>query len=256
VDAPTYDGKRQTKAWEDTSAPARADANGNVSYLFIAMDASGNVVPATVAMPASEAATVNLYGVHSYPAYVVAPTDATMMVGAVALNSAYLSTQADAVALALTFGMTAADVTDSGQGTINYPADESRRVWVIARKGYQLCAGLLIGEANANGAGAPGHWDFSGAEPNWISDLPSSLPPQNPAWNVPCRPLLANEAIAEYAPMGIKSFVIYRTDMVSTFNPAPTAPPSGGGGLTVDEATTLTSAYALLLKIQAWFRIP
>ena len=198
-DAPTYDGTRQTKNWFDSTAiQAAGSENALVSYTVIAKDASGNVIPKQISMPAKEAATVNLYGVHSYPTYVVAPTGAvgSSIPGiSTPVNPVNLSMQADAIALAQSFGLTATAVSEQAMPII-YPADELRRMWMIQYKGLPLNAGLLLAERNANGANAPGHWNLDGAEPNWISATAASLAPQNPAWDVPCRPLASNEALS------------------------------------------------------------
>jgi hypothetical protein len=217
--APTYDGTRKMKTWKDDSVTGQT---GNVSYTVITAAGASQIT-----MPASEAATLNLYGIETYPPYVIAPTDATVLFPGMApgsgpgINPNELSMQADAIVLAVAFGLTAAAVTDGGAGLINYPADEQRRMWVIAYKGYQLCAGLLLAQANAFGVGAPGHWNLTGSsEPLWANDTPTSLPPQSTAWNIPCRPLLSNEKIAVNPFAG---FMIYRTDMTSVYNPAPSA---------------------------------
>jgi hypothetical protein len=223
---------------------SKADANGNVTYDVINMDTGGSYTQKSITMPATEAATVNLYGACSYPAYAVAPTGATEILGG-AVNPVDLSMQADAIALATSFGLTAAAVTDGGAGNVNYPADEQRRVWVIAYKGAGLCAGSLLAEMYVNGVGAPGQWNLSGTAPVWVPTS-VSLPPQNPAWDVPTRPMLANEAIAT----SLFGCMVYRKDMPSVYNPAvtPAAPAAGSTTTSGSSTTQATSAHATFLQ--------
>ncbi len=226
-DPATYDGSRKTKTWFDSTAIQNAGSpDAVVQYLAIERDAAGNVEPKWIAMTAREAASVNLYGIHAYPPYQVAPTGATTAGIGAPINPMNLCMYSEALALARSFRLDGSAVSESPL-TIAYPSGELRRLWLIAYKGFQLTAGTMLFEMNQNGAGAPGHWNLEGGEPNWISDLPSSLPPQNPAWPVPCRTLQENEAISTT----LFGFMIYRKDKSSVYTqsapattPAVTAP--------------------------------
>lgn len=238
-DAPDYDPNRKTKTWFDTTAIQVAGSpDAMVQYLAIERDAAGNVAPKWFTMLAREAATVNLYGIHNYPSYQVAPTGAvTAGIGA-PINPVNLCMYADAMALAKSFGGDASAVTESPL-TIAYPADELRRLWLIRYKGFQLTAGTMLFEMNQNGVGSPGHWNLKGGEPNWISDMPSSLPPQNPAWPTPCRALQTVEAISAN-PFG---FMIYRKDLPSVYSQgASGATPASTPAATVPAAPAAPSA--------------
>ncbi|MBS1876058.1 MAG: hypothetical protein JSU00_22790 [Acidobacteria bacterium] len=239
-DAPTYDGARKTKTWFDSTAIQNAGSpDAMVQYTVIERDLAGNVTPKSITMTAREAATVNLYGIHSYSQYQIAPTKATTEGIGALINPVNLCLQSDAIALAKSFGLDASAVSESPLSIV-YPAGELRRLWLIQYKGFQLTAGTLLFEMNQNGAGAPGHWNLDGGEPNWISDLPSSLPPQNPAWGTPCRPLQDVEAIS-VNPFG---FMIYRKDRASVYTQSSTAAPAvtlSTGSTTPSAATTTTT---------------
>jgi len=215
--APTYDPTRKTKNWKDDAAAA-LEPQTPVSYTTISRDNALNVVVGKITMTAAEAATLNLYGVQAYPTYVVAPTSAFTTDIGTTINPSQLSLQSDAIALAKSFGLDASAVSEQGPASaITYPANEARRMWLIAYKGYQLNAGLLLSEMNANGIGAPGHWNLDTAEPSWIPNTSPQTPlPINPSvWDQPCRGLLGNEGIANT----MFGFVVFRTDKISVFNP-------------------------------------
>lgn len=233
-DPPDYDSKRLTKTWFDTSV--QGDDAGLVVYHVL----RGNQ-RAALTMTARDARTVNLPGLHSYPKYAIAPTSAFLRGGAggaaQSFDPAVLSTREQAEELAAEWGLNATtviDISQQGPFAVEYPANEPRRMWGVVFRNLPQPAGNFIAERNHNGVGAPGHWDLSGGEPNWISELPITLPPENPLMEVPVRDLLGNEAIS----VGLMGVTIFRTDMASAPN-APAGAGVGGGGLTQAEHAAL-----------------
>ncbi|HLX46123.1 MAG TPA: hypothetical protein VKR43_21910 [Bryobacteraceae bacterium] len=96
VQAPAWDPNRLTKVWFDSTVDTSDPSNVAV-YQIVGKDQSGNWTIKQMVIPTSEAATVNLPGAITYPAYTVAPTAATR--GGSFINPNYLSLQADAEAL-------------------------------------------------------------------------------------------------------------------------------------------------------------
>lgn len=225
IDPPTYDGTKPTKGWFDTSGSSgyKAFVNRGGAVTYEAVDMKG--------MRPDE---VNIFGLHSYPAYVVAPTQATYGIGGMPVNPAYLLDEKTANELAWALDAKDQVSISDGQGgpyQIVYPADEARRFCMIKVKGQLLVAGLLYQERHAAGFDAPGRWDLTGAEPNWISEIVTSLAPPNPPIPVPQRPLANNEAIS-VTPFG---FSIYKKGAGSVLEPGNTS----GGGFTADDRAIL-----------------
>lgn len=249
--APTYDSTKPTKLWSDPAQNA-ADNVTQVSYGYY-----NGAARTMVTMSASEAATPNIPGVRTYPAYSVAPTDAAEVSTTVPgqtpapINPATLSLQADALSLAIELGLPGSVLSD---GSVNnqavetvYPADEPRRQWVILFKGGQCYAGTLLAEKYAQGIGAPGSWNLAGPAPVWISSQPASDPPLNSGTLAPPqRALLPNEEIIATA---LNTYGVERTDLM----PAPAAA-AGGSALSADQAAALAlipGIYTLLEQIAA-----
>jgi hypothetical protein len=235
VDPPTYDGTKPTKRWLDTSGSremysAFVNRGGTVSYEPI--DLKG--------MRLDE---VNLYGLHSYAPYVPEPTRATFGINGMAVNPEYLLDEQTANELA--WALDARDQVSlySGEGTpyaILFPEEEKRRYCLIKFKGVHLVAGVLYAERHRAGFNAPGRWSPSGAEPNWISELVTSIPLANPSIPVPQRPLAANEKIAA-TPFG---FTIFRAGEGSPVEPGA----NGGGGFTSADREMLGKILAAVAK--------
>lgn len=253
VDAPTYDTTRLTKGWLDTSADPTKPYTYS-TYVDGGLSA-GTPVLKTITIPGSEAASLNLPGVHSYPPYVVEAAP-----GVVTLNpdgtivpegdkGKYLCNLADANNLAALLGLNSDAVVDTswnnGQYKTSYPPTETRRLWGINVKGVTLNAETLIIEMNANGVGAPGKWDLTGAEPNWISGVPSSFPPPNPAQPIPMRVMNSNEGFTATL-MGWE---------VEPTNQNGAMMSTGSGGLTSTQDMNLTAAAAGVAKIMKQFNI-
>src|SRR6202040_4299883 len=106
----------------DVSTP-----NNTAAYRIATQDQSGNEILQQIAMPAQEAATVNLPGAVQYPPYVVAPTLGTR--GGSILNPIYLSLESDAQALMTELGGANLQQEDLASFPASYPSDELRRPW-------------------------------------------------------------------------------------------------------------------------------
>lgn len=243
-DPPTGDPTKRPKYWFDSGPGSPSDA---VTYWAIDTTNPQKPVMVQITMSRAEAAAVNIPGVHSYPAYVLAPTDAYTVDSAgnklSGVDPKQLSTEDQAKQLATIWGLDPATVVSQnvigGQYAYVWPADEPRRMWEILLNGVLHNVGIFLWEQNTNGVGAPGSWNMAGGEPNWISALPATQNFPLPAWPTPVRPLLANEAGPVIAGL-MGGAIIYRTDQNSPYNPAPsTDPTSGGAGLSPVQAADL-----------------
>lgn len=233
VDPPTYNPALPTKSWFDSAADLTEE------YTYTTYDASGGLsggIPAlkTITIPGVQALAVNIPGVHSYPPYAIEPTTAGVVdptgltVSPVVASN--LSTRDQAVALAAEIGLgpeVIGEFTMTPLYKIAYPESEKRRIWIINFKSAQVTVGRLLQAKSKNGVGAPGHWNLDGAEPNWISELPSpnSMPPANPLQPVPMRELLANEKFN----LTLGGVQVERTD-----SEVAQGQTSAGGGVTGD----------------------
>lgn len=249
VDADTYDPSLPTKTWFDSSA----DPSQSYTYLtFIAQNGLAAPVKTMLTITGAQASKINLYGLHSYPAYAIAPTAAAVVDPTGITNSpvqaADLSTRDQAVALATALGLdpsTVTEITMAPLYKIAYPSTEPRRIYVVTFKGIALTVGRLIQEQNANGVGAPGGWNLDGPEPNWISAIPSTLPPANPVQPVPMRDLMPNEAFQ----VGLMGVEIIRTDSaVASVSGGYGVTPSGDSPLLVQVAKD-TAAIRAVFKV-------
>lgn len=233
VDAPAFDASRAPKTWFDSTVDLSDPANVAV-YKILGKDTTGAFTLKQMVIPCTEASTVNLPGTISYPAYVVAPTQATR--GGSAINPNYLSLQADAQNLMAAIGGTS--LVDEGNLLMFpavYPADEARRWWSIVWKNTTVNAGLLLIDRNSQGVGAPGQWDLTGTEPKWVPTVAAtgnSLAPRD----MPLRALLPNEQL-QAGPMAMAQVV--RTDLVAASQQA-------AGYFTAADRETLQKILQLL----------
>jgi hypothetical protein len=237
IQVPAWDPTRVKKSWFDSSVDASDPSNVAV-YKIAGKDATGNnYAIKQMVIPAQEAATVNLPGAITYPAYVVAPTDVTR--AGVGINPNYLSLQADALALMTLFGAT--QMIDEGTGSAVfptvYPPDEPRRMWDIIFKGQPLNVGLMLLQQNANGVGAPGSWDWSSSDPMWTAAPapPTGLNDTRQPRDMPVRDLLANEKFQ----IGLMGVSIVRTDLQQQAD-------QQAGQFTPDDRATLQRVYQIL----------
>jgi hypothetical protein len=247
---PTGNPHARPKFWCDTSLAGKAPTD-LVTYSVWDTSTPGLPVVAAISMTVSEAEAVNIPGVHNYPPRVVDPTDAFITANGVRLsgfNPLLLSTKKEAVDLASSWGLnpdTAVTefVLGDGQGPFAYffPPTELRRVYQIAwgNPVIEINAAAALQEMYKKGVGAPGHWDFTGSQPHWISDVPPDQTFLLPAWPVPIRSLLPDEAATHGSgPTGGQTVIVYKKDVVSPYNPAPV---SAGGGLTDAQAQSLAT---------------
>ena len=235
VQAPAWDPSRVRKNWFDSSVDASDAANVAV-YKIFATDANGVWGFHQLVMPASEAATVNLPGAVTYPAYSIAPTQVTS--GGSPINPNYLSLESDARALMAALGGGGL-VQETGNAIfpIVYPALEPRRVWDFVVNGTLVNAGALLLAQNTAGVGAPGRWDTSKGEPVWI---PAAPPPTGandtrPPRPMPVRDLMANEKLQP----GLMGVSVIRTDLQQ----------QQAGQFTADDRATLQQIYQILARL-------
>jgi len=194
-DPPTYDPSKPTKSWLDPSAGAAP-----VQYQFWGWDADRQYTHQKFTLSASDAATLNVWGVRPYPPYVPIPTRATRGGtggGMFPMQPTILSTKTEADALAAAWKLPLSSVMNGAIGggpfPDTFPADEPRRPWAIFYSGVQFYVGEQIAIQNGSGVGAPGHWDLSGFVPEWVSDIPPLPMTQNPEGPIPMRALKSNE---------------------------------------------------------------
>lgn len=239
VQAPAWDPARVTKTWFDTTVDTSNPANLS-TYDIIAVNSSGVWTLTPLTMPASEAAAVNLTGSVTYPAYVIAPSDATS--GGAVINAENLSMQSDAQALMTTLGgNNLTEETGNPAFPIVYPADEPRRLWDFLVNGVLCNAGLLLAQMNANGIGAPGSWQITAAGPVWTAaPAPTGLTDTRPARPMPVRNLLANEQLQA----GLMGVSVIRTDLEQQQE-------AQAGQFTPDDRATLQQIYQMLTTLTA-----
>ena len=236
--APAWDPSRVRKTWFDSTVDTSDPSNVAV-YKIIAQDQGGNWGLRQMVMPASEAATVNLPGAVTYPAYTVAPTQVTS--GGSPVNPNYLSLDTDARALMAALGGSGL-VQETGNAIfpIVYPASEARRIWDFVVNGIVVNAGTLLLAQNANGVGAPGRWDTSKGDPAWVADpaAPTGENDMRPARDVPVRDLLGNEKFQA----GLMGVSVVRTDFQQQ-------QAQQNGEFTADDRATLQQIYQILSRL-------
>jgi hypothetical protein len=237
VQAPAWDPTRLSKFWFDSTVDSSDPANV-VVYNVVGTDQSGNWTIKQMVIQTSEAATVNLPGLITYPAYAVAPTAATR--GGSFINPNYLSLQSDADALTNQFG--GSGLFDEGQSStfpVLYPASEPRRLWDFLFNGLIINVGDLLLARNTLGIGSPGHWDTSSGQPMWVPDPspPAGLDDTRPPRDMPVRNLLPNEKFQ----VGLMGVSIVRTDLQQQAD-------QSAGQFTPDDRATLQQIYQILTK--------
>jgi hypothetical protein len=237
VQAPAWDPSRVRKTWFDSTVDTSDPANVAI-YKIVAQDPSGAWVLHQMVIPATEAATVNLPGAVAYPPYTVAPTQVTS--GGYTINPNYLSLEADARALMAQLGGSGF-VQETGNAIfpIVFPASEPRRIWDFVVNGAEVNAGALLLARNANGIGAPGHWDTSHGEPIWISDPapPTGANDTRPVCPMPVRDLHPNEKFQT----GLMGVSVVRTDLQQQ-------QAEQSGEFTPDDRATLQRIYQILSR--------
>jgi hypothetical protein len=261
VQAPNWDATQAPKAWFDTSGTSPS------TYLapnLLAASGSSAVQPLTVidavtgqprALTLEEAAAVNIPGLISYPPYVIAPSDAIQPSTGAILNPTYLSTFAQAVQLAIawgvpaTFGVPGATIVDmdpGGDQAYVYPATEARRWYGVIFNGLPLTVGTELAQMNSQGVGYPGQWnlaaavgptfEFSAALPDGIS---TGVAPAGSAIPCPIRALLPTE----YFEQVLGGSEILNTNLIQ--------PPSATGGtVTVGDFTSADRATLASMQAQ------
>lgn len=203
--APAWDPKRRIQRWFDTSPLDGLDGDPRermVSY-EVFDPAAGRF--RRLEMTVAEASTPNLPGAVSYPKYRVAPTLAVMrstVDGSEApLNPSYLCERSEALAMARDIGAGDDAVRETefaGPWRVVWQG-ESRRLWTLAWRGGRLQASALLAQRHAQGIGAPGRWDLTGAEPVWISAAGGETGEMDPRPEVPVpvRRLLPQERLQQ-----------------------------------------------------------
>jgi hypothetical protein len=240
VEAPAYDPARLRKSWFDSTADV-SDPKNVAVYRVVAQDQNGNGILRQIVMPAQEAATVNLPGAIQYPPYIVAPTRATR--GGSSMNAIYLSLESDAQALMKELGGDNLQQEELPSFPATYPAEELRRPWYFLLRGQPVNVGALLLGRNAQGVGAPGHWDVSSPEPVWVPDPPgpTGADDTRPPRDMPVRDLLPNERLYTGS-MGIPG--VERTDLQQTADET-------SGKFTPDDRATLRMIYQAVSKLSS-----
>jgi len=238
VEAPAYDASRRPKSWFDSSVDVSAPDNVAV-YRIATQDQNGNGILRQIVMPALEAAVVNLPGAILYPPYIVTPTRAAR--GGSSMNPIYLSLESDAQALMKELGGENLQQEELASFPADYPSEEARRPWYFLLRGQAVNVGALLLGRNAQGIGAPGHWDVSAPEPVWVPDppAPTGMEDTRPPREMPLRDLLPNEQLYTGL-MGIPGVV--RTDLQKTADEA-------SGKFTPDDRATLRMIYQAVSKL-------
>jgi hypothetical protein len=238
VEAPAYDPVRRRKSWFDSTVDV-SDPDNVAIYRIAAQDQNGNGILRQMVMPAQEAAAVNLPGAIQYPPYVVTPTRATR--GGSSLNAIYLSLESDAQALMKELGGDNLQQEELPSFPADYPSDEPRRPWNFLIQGRPVNVGSLLLSRNAQGVGAPGHWDVSAAEPVWVPNPPGPTGADDvrPPREMPIRDLLPNEKLY----LGLLGIVgVVRTDLQSAEDEA-------SGKFTAEDRATLRMIYQTVNKL-------
>lgn len=196
VQAPPWNPDRLTKTWFDSGAHAKPTGE-KVAYNILRRGEDGLFGLQTLFLDATEASTVNLPGIYTYPAYTVAPTRTTRG-PLVRINPYYMSLESDARALMAEMGGSGLyDEGDITEDRAVYPADEPRRMWMFLIDGNPVSAGLLMQSRNARGVGSPGHWDPVWSRTLWVPDpdAPTGSSDTRDPVPQPLRNLLSNERI-------------------------------------------------------------
>jgi hypothetical protein len=246
---PAYDPTKPSKCWAATSWPTTIPQG----YY----DGTGNLVP----LGADPTDPLNIWGPTEYPVYEPAPTPALYMgletapatfIDQQPVPASMLATQDQGNALALAWGLTAAALSDQSAAQMMTRNGETRGLWYIDFNGVAYNVGQQIALQNANGVGAPGHWDTTMSvgnvsqpiTPVWVSDIPPLNPNPNPPRPIPQRQLLPNERLQAGGLMD-------PTLMVWTTPLAAGSAPSAGGSATLSayQAAQLTNIESILVQM-------
>jgi hypothetical protein len=212
AEPPAYEPTKPSKSWFDTSA-------GAGSYQYYGSD----LLSHSFTLSPADAAAVNLWGPLVYPVYTPAPTEATR--SGVPMPPTTLSTKDQADALAAAWKMPTIDETTVNFSNDTYPADETRRPWALVIGISDFYVGEQLAIQNADGIGAPGHWDLSGTFPQWVSDIPVLPATPNPEGPIPMRLLKADEQFTTGGMMDPGPYI----ELIPA---APATPAASVGGLT------------------------
>lgn len=213
VDAPAFRSDWPIKQWFDPNPPASP-----VYQIWDGSVMDPKLVPLTV--PSTEATSVNLPGHPDFPAYSVAPTQATrsMHFGSYtgpsqAVDPGTLSTKAEADTLAALVGATVVEASAVNQfWSVNWAA-ETRRDYVLQYKGQSggPTVGSLLVDMNAKGVGAPGHWSASqlaAGHLQWVAEVMDDGSGAHPVMDIPLA-LQADEELYS-VPLGLVATVAIR----------------------------------------------
>lgn len=173
VSAPSWNKNRRIKRWFDSSPFA-----GHSETVVYKVFENGSIVD--LAMSVEEARAINLPGLAEYPKY-SPPAETVAVIRSAAtgqasgINAAYLCHRSEALELASEWSLGSGAVREASSFGPHFYYEwgsETRRIWVIDYKSAPLQASHFLRLKYAAGVGAPGHWDFSGSVPVWVSEVP------------------------------------------------------------------------------------
>jgi hypothetical protein len=239
-----YDGTKPTKLWIDPAAVAAVAAGDPAQVMSYGAYNPATGEWETFTYTAAAAAATNVPGPQTTPPspmfmpYTPQATLATWVstVGfnIIAVQPGDLSTMPQALALAQSWGMTAAQaqaacvvVTSMDNATFTSNG-ETRQVIVINWNGLQVNVGQELLLQYANGIGAGGSWvginTTQGQQPTWQGVGPYTYPVPNSAGPIPQIQAPAGYTIAA---TGLGQYAVVPTSVPAT---------GGGGGLTPAQA--------------------
>lgn len=162
--APVFDPSKREKYWADPNPTA--DANGNATYSIVD-DAGTGFSP--LVLSKAEAEALNIPG---HPDFSPAPPQLTATLNGSTIIP--VVSRAAAEAFAISVGVQPSTLVDTLASIqsfqIAYPtSDPTARAWELTMNGVQVQVAYMLSQQNANGVGAPGHWNGV----VWVSDLPS-----------------------------------------------------------------------------------
>jgi hypothetical protein len=217
--APPYDPRRRIKRWRDPKATGELQDPYRYKYFDFAAKEFRDAE-----ITIGEARTLNLPGRYEWGQYKVQPTPALIVgpppLAPQPLNPEFLSHRTDAEYLAsLWNGTVVESAPKEGPFWVDWMGETRRCYEIRLGDGRQYNVGLLMKARHAAGHGAPGKWEMTPFGPVWVPDpQPDGSTDGRPEVPVPCRELLANEAL-HITPFGV---TVYRTDLESPYNPAST----------------------------------
>lgn len=269
--APDYDPTQPTKDWIATVDPQGNPITPTTpSVVFGYYLQVGNTMPVWVnfILTGLQALTPNIPGIETFQPYVIAPTPATQGGDIQAANQIQpnqLSTMAQALALAESWGMTPAQAVACIADTYNEQLSPyfiqyngETRLWLtINWNGTFINVGEQIQIMYAAGVGAPGSWATSGAayaandsEPVWVSTQPTQAPAVNAAGPVPQRQLNTLGATNETFSVTLMAVEILNGNVM------PPAPAQSTGGMSALQAAQLSACVAGINTLLAVFSKP